>query len=317
MFMTAHSRRIVPRIIERLADVIPPRPVVLITKAAITETMVTELDAFGWPIAWFFSQSFARDRGVGLERGRIADFGTTLANARAVSASRHQQAVHFWRPFVRELSPSAPDRVQIVRRLRDAGMRCSVVVGMKRGPGVPARDGRLRAHLRSGIEETPDRSEVLDRDGWSELADAARRAGYPIYRHSSCAIALVRRRIEQLGTWRTDLFPDRCLPCSCPAAQRRRCGSHVTARDGTEGATVFAERIAGFLGLNGDLVSCDDVSGYLYIDTPVSEFDYNVILHASMGRYVPVVQSVRGQKAWPGPLASRGVAKDDIQPSVN
>lgn len=317
MFMTAHNRSIMLRILERLTDVIPPRPVVLITKAAISETMVAELDAFGWPIVWFFSQSFARDRGVGLERGRIADFGITLANARAVSASRHQHAVHFWRPFVRELSPPAPDRARMVGRLKDAGMRCSVVVGMKRGPGVPAQDGRLRAHVRSGIEEEPDRGEVLDREGWREVVGAARRVDYPIYRHSSCAIALIRRRAEQLGTWRTDLFPDRCIPCSCPGAQRRQCGRRSAGRDGTEAAAVFAEQIANFLELNGDLVSCDGVSGYLYIDAPVSEFDYNVILHASMGRYVPVAQSVVGQKAWQGPLASKKVAKDDIQPSVN
>lgn len=298
MLMTRDNRRFLVDAVRALDEVVAPRPLVLITKAAVAPDLVAELDEFGWPIIWFFTQSFARDRGMDLERGRIADFETTLRNAMAVSTSRHQHAVHFWRPFVPELAP-AQGSGPVVRRLRDSGMRCSVVTGMHVGPGVPMADPRLRALLPSVAAVDPDRIQVIDAAGWRETAAAGRNADYPVYRHSSCAIALVRASQEQLGTWRTDLLWNRCLPCSCPNSQRSNCrGLGTSGRKDAEDVAGFGERLAKFLGIAPEQVSWDASKGYLYIEANVSEFSYNTILHASRGRYVVSARSVAWQRAW-------------------
>lgn len=297
MLMTRENRRFLVDTVRELDGVVPPRPLVLITKAAIARELVAELDETGWPIVWFFTQSFARDRGMELERGRIADFETTLRNALLVSASRHQHAVHFWRPFVAELAP--PQGLQpVIRRLRDSGMCCSVVTGMHVGPGVPMADPRLRALLPS-VAAARNRIQVIDGAGWREAAAAGRRADYPIYRHSSCAIALVRATGEQLGTWRTDMRWNRCLPCSCPDSQRSNC--RVLGISGAgESADIagFGERLTKFLGITPEQVSWDSDKGYLDIEASVSEFNYNTILHAARGRYVVSARSVAWQRAW-------------------
>ncbi|MFD9407955.1 hypothetical protein ACFWBN_13205 [Streptomyces sp. NPDC059989] len=299
MAMTKDNAAMIVATIEELSQLIPPRPTVLITKAAVSESLVAELDALEWPIVWFFSQSFARDQGIELERGRIADFETTLRNARLVSASRRQSAVHFWRPFVRELSHPLADYHTVVHRLRDAGVRASVVAGMRLGPGVPSDDPRVLAHLPSCAEAKPDQREVFDRAGWKELLAAAKAAGYPVYRHSSCALALVRSAREQLGTWRTDVFTDRCIPCSCPAPQRARCGKRRMAEaDDTDAADDFCGRLAAFLDVSRDAVSFDAKTGCIEIFADVSDLEYNTILHAASGRYLPVLKSVGFERAW-------------------
>lgn len=300
MLMTKENSRFLVDTVRELAEVMAPRPLVLITKAAVVGDLITELDEFKWPIIWFFTQSFARDRGMELERGRIADFNATLTNATLVNASRHQHAVHFWRPLVRELAPEQDGMTSVIQRLRDSGMRCSVLTGMKVGPGVPMADPRLRALLPSVIEEDGHRGEIIDTAGWRQAAAAGRAAGYPVYRHSSCAIALVQTAREQLGTWRSDMSWDRCLPCSCPPLQRAKC----RVQDASDvkdpaAAAVFGVRLAKFLDIDREKVSWDADQGYVYIEAPVSEFNYNTILHASGGRYRVVARSVLWQRAWP------------------
>ncbi|WP_405524464.1 hypothetical protein [Streptomyces canus] len=299
MAMTPDNASMIVAALTELAELIPPRPTVLITKATVTENLVAELDALEWPIVWFFSQSFARDQGITLERGRIADFETTLRNAHLVSSSRWQSAVHFWRPFVPELSHPLSDYQAVVRRLRDVGVDASVVAGMRRGPGVPLDDPRVLASLPSCAEAPSEQREVFDRAGWEELRAAARTVGYPVYRHSSCALALVRSAREHLGTWRTEVFADRCLPCSCPKPQRSRCGPARTGeKDLTEDADDFCARLAAFLGLSREAISFDAGTGCVEISAEVSDLEYNTILHAARGRYVPVLKSVGLERAW-------------------
>lgn len=298
MIMTPANRSAAIRSIEQIITVLPNvRPIVIITKAKVPEPFVRDLDCLGWPILWFFSQSFSRDAELPLEAGPIANFDTTLGNARLVASTGNQAAVHFWRPFVPELSEALKDKELVVSRLKESGMSCSVLVGLKHGPGVPEDDPRLGTYIPSHFKDPENSGETFDRRGWRLLATIARKMKYPLYRHTSCAIALNLRIREALGTWGAQMGRDRCLPCSCPRTQREKCANPQEDSD----LAHWRRRISAFLGLSIDQVSHNPAAGSFHVDADVSEFDYNTLLHAARGRFSVAFRSVSYQKAWPGP----------------
>ncbi|BCB87095.1 radical SAM family protein [Phytohabitans suffuscus] len=309
MLLTRPNREALVRIVELLAERIPRRPVVVVTKGRLDPDLLAALDRPGFPIYWFLSQSMARAAGLPLERGPIADLDTTLDNARLVSRTTHQKAVHFWRPFVAELRPSRADLEKLVGRLASSGLSASVVVGLTMGPGVPLADERLGTLLDRSIAAPGERAEAFDGEGWAVARESAAAAGYPLYRNTSCALALLRGQPEALGTWRPPYARHRCLPAACPLAQRARCGAALAAPAGTagwmDGATVAA-RVAAFLSLDAGSVSVG--AGELVIDDMIDEFDYNTLLHG-YGRHLAIrAQGVRRQKAWLGSFTGGGLA---------
>jgi hypothetical protein len=332
MVLTRPNRDALVRIVELLAERIPRRPVVVVTKGRLDPDLLAALDAPGFPIFWFLSQSMARSAGLPLERGPIADLDTTLDNARLVSRTTHQKAVHFWRPFVAELRPSRADLEKLVGRLAASGLSGSVVVGLTRGPGVPLSDERLVTLLDQSTAAPPDHWEVFDDEGWAEAREAAVAAGYPLYRNTSCVLALLSGQPEALGTWRPPYAEHRCLPAACPLAQRGRCrGAELAMSDSrdaaaradsagaagavrvptgvagewTDGATL-ASRVAAFLSLDAGLVSV--TAGELVIGDMIDEFDYNTLLHG-YGRHLAIrAQGVHRQKAWLGSFTGGGRA---------
>ncbi|MDQ7907209.1 hypothetical protein RB614_22095 [Phytohabitans sp. ZYX-F-186] len=305
MVLTRPNRDALVRIVELLAERIPRRPVVVVTKGRLDPDLLAALDRTGFPIFWFLSQSMARPAGVPLERGRIADLDTTLDNARLVSRTTHQKAVHFWRPFVAELRPSRADLEKLVGRLATSGLSASVAVGLTRGPGVPLWDERLVTLLDRSMAAPAERWEVFDDEGWAVARESAAAAGYPLYRNTSCALAFLGGRPEALGTWRPPHAEHRCLPAACPLAQRGRCATAALTEEWTDGATLAA-RVAAFLGLDPGLVSV--TAGKLLIDDMIDEFDYNTLLHG-YGRHLAVrAQGVRRQKAWLGSFTGGGLA---------
>ncbi|GFJ78662.1 hypothetical protein Phou_028420 [Phytohabitans houttuyneae] len=304
MVLTRPNRDALVRIVELLAERIPRRPVVVVTKGRLDADLLSALDAPGLPIYWFLSQSMARTAGVPLERGPVADLDTTLDNARLVSRTTHQKAVHFWRPFVAELRPSHADLEKLVGRLATSGLSASVVVGLTRGPGVPLADERLVTLLDQSMAAPPGEGEVFDDEGWAEAREFAVAAGYPLYRNTSCALAFLSGRPEALGTWRPPFVESRCLPAACPIAQRDRCAV-AAAGEWTGGATLAA-RVAAFLSLDAGLVSV--TAGELVIGDMIDEFDYNTLLHG-YGRHMAIrAQGVRRQKAWLGSFTGGGIA---------
>jgi hypothetical protein len=320
MVLTRANRDTLVRIVELLAERIPRRPVVVVTKGRLDPDLLAALEVPGFPIFWFLSQSMARPAGLPLERGPVADLDTTIDNARLVARTSHQKAVHFWRPFVAELRPSRADLEKLVGRLATSGLSGSVVVGLTRGPGVPLGDERLATLLEQSVEAQADTWEVFDEEGWVIARDAAAAAGYPLYRNTSCALALLTAQAEALGTWRQPYAEHRCLPAACPLAQRGRCraaalamsdprsaptSTAAAAGEWTDGATLAA-RVATFLSLDAGLVSV--TTGELVISAMIDEFDYNTLLHG-YGRQLAIrAQGVRRQKAWLGSFTGGGLA---------
>jgi hypothetical protein len=310
MVLSRPNRDALVRIVELLGERVPRRPVVVVTKGRLDPDLLAALDRPGLPIYWFLSQSMGRLTGLPLERGPIADLDTTLDNARLVSRTTHQKAVHFWRPFVAELRQSRADLRTLVGRLATSGLSCSVAVGLTRGPGVPLRDERLVTLLDRSMAAPAEQWEVFDADGWEDAREAAAAAGYPLYRNTSCALALLSGQPEALGTWRPPYAEHRCLPATCPLGQRGRCGGGGAAPAGTAGewtaGGTLAARVAAFLSLDAGSVSV--TAGELVIGDMIDEFDYNTLLHG-YGRHLAIrAQGVRRQKAWLGSFTEGGLA---------
>ncbi|MFC0530620.1 hypothetical protein [Phytohabitans kaempferiae] len=304
MVLTRPNREALVRIVALLAERIPRRPLVVVTKGRLDPDLLAAVDGHGFPIYWFLSQSLGRHAGLPLERGPIADLDTTLDNARLVSRTAHQKAVHFWRPFVAELRQSRAELETLVGRLATADMACSVVVGLTRGPGVPTREERLVTLLPESMAAPAGQWEVFDEEGWTDARATALAAGYPLYRNTSCALAFLGGEPEALGTWRQPYNAHRCLPAACPLVQRGRCAV-AAAGEWTDAATLAA-RVAAYLGLGAGQVSV--TAGELVIGDMIDEFDYNTLLHG-YGRHLAIrAQGVRRQKAWLGSFTEGGLA---------
>jgi hypothetical protein len=304
MVLTRPNREALVRIVGLLAERIPRRPLVVVTKGRLDADLLGALDRPGLPIYWFLSQSMGRLSGLPLERGPIADLETTLDNARLVSRTARQKVVHFWRPFVPELRQCRADLDDLVGRLAAAGLSGSVVVGLTRGPGVPTGDERLVTLLEESTAAPAEQWEVFDDEGWADARAAAAAAGYPLYRNTSCVLALLSGEPEALGTWRPPYAGHRCLPAVCPLGQRRRCGTASEAE--WMGGATLASRVAAFLSLDAGQVSVTE--GELVISAMIDEFDYNTLLHG-YGRHLAIrAQGVRRQKAWLGSFTEGGLA---------
>lgn len=294
-----NQRRLIAYLAAIARTTLRPRPIVVITKGRVTPWLVSSIDAIGWPVYWFLSQSMAGARGVSLEFGPIADLSTTLLNAETIANSVNQQAIHFWRPFVPELRQSSEDLPALIDKLKSACFGCSVVVGLKRGPGVPLHDSRLLAAVGKSAQDADSHSEAFDTAGWTEVRRVAREYRYPVYRNSSCAVALTGRHPEQLGTARHDVAPGFCFPCYCPAQQRSRCsrpGDHQLIDTG---------KVAEFLQIEASMVRINTKDRSLDIATSVSEHQYNVLAHGLGSRLRISPTRIVREKAWLGGFAER------------
>ncbi|MFF8013839.1 hypothetical protein [Streptomyces sp. NPDC007929] len=202
------------------------RSLVVVTKGRMPRALALALDDLNIPVVIFCSQSFHRttlelrtEKGPVLAPEMTFDAGTECRDMNNIAM------VHFWRPVVRKSVPSADWAVRVVRRLKESGYRCSVAIGLSTGSGI-AQEELVQTGLLEGPAEACD--ELWNAEAWKDINTAAAAVGYPIYRSTSCAIALATGRAEALGVWdRRRGAADQCLPCHCPRSQRDLCRARV------------------------------------------------------------------------------------------
>ncbi len=273
----------------------PNHPLCLITKARLRAETVAELDAVGHPILFFLSQSFFLEAGSRVEKGPVSKVQDTLDNFSLLARSQHIIPLHFWRPVTLKNVPSLSAAVHQLERIHEAGALASIAIGLKWGPGM--RDVRGTSTLvddPSVLHDGENLPENLRR--WFHQAGA--KTGHPVFRHTSCAIALALRRAEALGTWRAPIRQTMCEPCSCPSVQRARCDA-AREDDVAPGLPVL-EGIASRLQIPKDLVTWSKDENCISIGAEVTQNRHAELIHQTGFRIS--VNKYRLHLAWPGSI---------------
>ena len=192
LFLNPDSRDILFQAARMVAELDPGRLIVMITKAEITaETAQRAADATGGHGLFFLSQSFAAEYDRRVERGGVSAKEGTYRSFERIAKTEGLQAIHFWRPFLQRWNPAEalPGRI---RDLQSSGCLCSVVIGLKGGPHlIPSYSEELRtwAEPELRLKRLPG-EEHVSTDRLAELAALAGERRYPVFRNTSCGIAL-------------------------------------------------------------------------------------------------------------------------------
>ena len=199
-------------------------PLCVVTKSRLSFDDLHTLDQLDHTIIFFMSQSFLGQFGAPqIERGPVCRPADTLRNLSLFAPLRNVKPVHFLRPVTSRSVPSLPRALEILAQVQKAGSLATVAIGLKVGPGVEMSGDDLTDLLGDRRLEGLASTEIFPDSARQYVLQAAEALEYPVYFHTSCAVALATGTAEDLGTWREPVRQTLCLPCRCPSAQRSRC----------------------------------------------------------------------------------------------
>lgn len=275
----------------------PAHPLCVVTKARLSYQDLAALDELGRPILIFLSQSFLNvPGGPRVELGPTSTPADTVRNLRMFKTLHNVRPVHFLRPVTRRSVPSLDAAVEILAQVRGAGAVASVAVGLKLGAGVDLSAADANVVLGEDVPMAESAPEFFPPDARLHLLQAARIVDYPLYFNTSCAVALVTRREEDLGTWRVPMRWAKCEPCNCPRAQRSRCDSMRSQQAAP--AVDELVSLASRYGLPDGSLSWMKSESAICLHNPVSQYTFNRLVHALPYRIVG--RGVEPQEAWMG-----------------
>lgn len=284
-------------------------PLCVVTKARLSAGDLVLLDQLGQTIAIFLSQSFLnRPDHPRVERGPTSSPEDTTRSLALFSGLRHVVPVHFLRPATRRNIPDVASAVRILSQVKFGGAIATVAVGLKLGPGVELSRQDIADITSDNDPAATSMSEFFPRGARLDLLQAARTVDHPVYFNTSCAVALVTKKAEMLGTWRPPMRWSRCEPCNCPGSQRSRCDERRTVQVVPSDAEV------------GDLVSqyalpensLTWTESTIRLNYTVGQYTFNRLMHALPYRIVG--RGVEPQEAWVGPFARRAeLTVDDVE----
>jgi DNA repair photolyase len=189
-------------------------PIVLITKAPLARVDLNRLRSMG-ALRMVFFLSFS-----GLGRRYEPNFRREQLRENFEIVKSHRfPIVHFWRPLLPENTNASSIRQML--RFASGVADATVFVGLKLHPGLTrilTRDGGVSIPL----DLTGQYGEWLEAETIERIYKEAARMcpKYPLYRHTSCAIASVLHRPNHTATvYRGDI----CPPSQCPVRQRCVC----------------------------------------------------------------------------------------------
>jgi DNA repair photolyase len=237
-------------------------PIVLITKAPLAKVDLDRIrEIAGLRIMFYLSYS-------GLGQKYEPNFSDEQLRQNFEIAKSHGfPIVHFWRPLLPENTTPAAIRkmLSFVSRFADA----SVFTGLKLHPeltSVLTRDGDIPipSHLENEYGEWLDVETV--QKVYSEASQLC--PAYPLYRHTSCALACVLNRPNHTATvYRNDI----CPPSHCPTGQRSMC----QASRGIPASSTIAETIA----LLGRVVEFERNDDRVVIKGTLNQEEFSFLLH--------------------------------------
>jgi hypothetical protein len=190
------------------------------------------------------------------------------------------------------------DALVILDHMQGAGCLATVAVGLKVGAGIDLAEEEIERLV--GMRAQGTTGEVLAEEVREWLVEAAGILDYPLYFHTSCAVALATERVEALGTWRDPIRCARCEPCVCPAKQRSRCDKAYSAGCGMPSAKELSV-VSMRYGLPDMSLRWSPAESAVELDNPVSQYTFNRLVHALPYRLIG--RRVQPEEAWLGDFA--------------
>ena len=237
-------------------------PIILITKAPLSDNILSRIRTIkGINPIFFLSYS-------GLGQSHEPNF-TDRQFRRNFSLVKQNEfpLVHYWRPLLPKNSSieAVKEMLSFVSQIADA----SVFIGLKIHPEL------TRVITKEGVISVPQElvkqtgewlsPEVIHRI-YNEAKDIC--PEYPLYRHTSCALAYVLRRPNHTGTiYRKDI----CLPSHCPGSQRQVCKEAFQIPNKKEIARILSV-------LNRE-ISFERYSNKILIKGDVNQEEFAFLLH--------------------------------------
>ncbi|WP_155357788.1 hypothetical protein [Acrocarpospora macrocephala] len=299
MLLTAANREYFHEFASEMAAVGSARPLVVVSKGRMSRSLAEALDDLNITIIIFHSQSFHRTAlEIRTEKGPVLIPDQTFDAGATYRGLKNITPVHFWRPITRKAVPSTGWAVETVRRLKASGYRCSVALGLSVGAGIAQSE-----LVQTGLLEQPTEAcdEMWDAEAWADITAAAVTVGYPVYRSTSCAIALASGKAEALGVWdRQRGAAERCWPCNCPATQRTLCQSKTLRSEAMKEPLAW---IADHLG--GDASRLEALSGRrVRVSGEIRQSMISLVLHKYQIELLP--ESISAERAWLGRFGRKG-----------
>lgn len=293
MLMTMANRQYLMKFATEMVHAGIDRPLVIVTKGRMPESLAVTLDELDLKTLVFHSQSFHRTTlDTRSEKGPVLSPWQTMEAGSSYHSFRNLMPIHFWRPITRKTVPSASWARHTVQQLKDSGFRCSVAIGLIMVADLDQHD-LIQSHL---LDTTTHlRGELWDEEVWADISAAARSAEYPVYRSTSCAVALTTGHPETLGVWdHRRGAAMRCLPCMCPESQRSSCGTGDLRTTGLDEPLTW---IADYLGIpRSRFVELPGRRARVSAEIPQSMV--SMALHKYQLELLP--ESVRRERAWLG-----------------
>lgn len=281
MGLTPRNRAYLIELLEEHARRCPDVPVVVTTKSVLERDYLRRLNSLGPRLIFFISLSFL---------GREFEAGThrwedRLENFTRIAEQPNLRAVHYWRPVTSLSLPNPAAAEHQLKLVRDAGAQVSVVTGLAFGEKLghifsTDPDNPLRDYFNAHLHTSRSAPNIIFEDELREaIVSAARKVDYPIYFHASCAVAFWQAQAECSGTFRKRLAPAKCLPATCPPAQRAHCNA-LAARAPAPSAEVLA-RVAAHAGLPPEAVWFEPETDIIHVRGAMPQAQQTFLSHAT------------------------------------
>ena len=250
------------RLLEEIICAGIDNPIALITKAPLARVNIKRLKAVaGSNVVFFLSYS-----GLGPKfEPNFTD--EQLRGNFEIARSHGFPVIHFWRPLIREntTTPEIQKMLSFASRNADA----SVFVGLKLHPEL-TKESTRKGDLRVPKKHLHQYGEWLDPETIRRIYGEAKDIcpDYPLYRHTSCALASVLRRPNHTATVYRD---DICLPSHCHAGQRSICQASQELPSDLE--------ISRTLGMLGREIDFEQLEDNIFIRGAISQEEFPFLLH--------------------------------------
>ncbi len=269
----------------------PNRLFIIITKARITTEMAQKIaDVTGGNTLLFLSQSYASSLNDHVELGNISTPEESLESARIISKTAGLNCVHFWRPFLAAWNP--PELLSSrIHALKDSGCRCSVIIGLKAPQTIRNYFSPTLLSIAAGelYHKPLPGDEYICRELVDSAISAASAINYPIFLHTSCALAFISGTPDINGTSHSTAAELRCRRSNCPTQQRDICLTEHPWSKNAEYIALCQERYGDALQIRGDEVR---------LNAPATDYEYNHLLHVF--HRPPLVDGLIQNKVWRG-----------------